>query len=104
MSLKRSKPLRRRSGIARKTRLRAVSTRRKGLKAIYLIKRAGFLIAHPICQVSGTCRQPSHDVHHVCGRLGTNYLDETTWLAVCRPCHDWIHAHPDVARGLGLLR
>jgi hypothetical protein len=53
--------------------------------------------------VPGFCTGRSEDVHHKAGRTGTNYLDEETWLATCRRCHDWIHEHPNKAREKGLL-
>lgn len=46
----------------------------------------------------------SVDLHHRHGRGPSGYLNELTWLSVCRICHDWIHAHPHKARSLGLLR
>lgn len=44
------------------------------------------------------------DVHelHTRGR-GGDILDDGNCVAVCRPCHDWIHAHPTQAGELGLL-
>ncbi len=45
----------------------------------------------------------STDVHHVKGR-GKFYLDESTWMAVSRESHRWIHNHPKEARELGLLQ
>lgn len=39
---------------------------------------------------------------------GTNreafYLVQSTWKAVCRNCHDWIHAHPTEARTMKWLK
>ena len=32
------------------------------------------------------------------------YLVQSTWLAVCRNCHDWVHAHPKESRALGYLK
>lgn len=84
----------------------------------YTKLRAAFLIARPRCQACGPfddafgagatwdrhkCAK-SCDVHHKAGRLGGNLLNTTTWMAVCRSCHDWIHAHPSDARKLGLLK
>ena len=34
--------------------------------------------------------RPTQDVHHAKGR-GKYLLDESTWLPVCRWCHDFIH-------------
>ena len=35
---------------------------------------------------------------------GGSILDPANTVAICRPCHDWIHAHPAAATDLGLLR
>jgi len=29
---------------------------------------------------------------------------KSTWLAVCRNCHDWVHSHPKESRALGYLK
>lgn len=75
---------------------------------IYGKERRAFLMLHPLCdacrEIDPTKQRGSTDVHHRHGRTGKNYLDQSTWLAVCRPCHDWIHTHPGQARAKGLLR
>lgn len=43
------------------------------------------------------------EIHHSQGR-GINLNNVNSWVGVCRPCHDWIHAHPSDARKLGLLK
>lgn len=53
---------------------------------------------------SGSISQAAVDIHHVHGRDGLLLFDVRYWLAVCRPCHNWIHAHPKQARELGLLK
>lgn len=89
-SLKRGKPLAR------------VSKRHRVALYEYFIKRKRFLDEHPECQCCH--RQASRDVHHTCGRSGSNLLDEATWMAVCRACHTDIHQHPSKARALGWLK
>ena len=42
------------------------------------------------------------DLHHKAGR-GKNLSNKSTFTAICRPCHDWIHAHPKDARETGWL-
>ena len=71
----------------------------------YLRLRKEFLGAHPYCETwRGTeCCLRSTDIHHVHGR-GKNLCNVKTWLAVCRPCHNWIHARGKEARALGLLK
>ena len=91
----------RRSPLKRTGRLRPMSKKRQREARTYSLLRAAFLQAHPVCQMR--CSKPSKDVHHTQGRLGGNYLNVETWLAVCRSCHDWIHSHPKEARALNLL-
>lgn len=91
-----------RSGpIKRKTPLRRVSKKRRVSSAVYFDKRRKFLRALDICQVCNKAN--SQEVHHKRGRYGSAYLDEHTWLAVCRPCHRGIHENPSESRKLGLL-
>jgi len=39
-------------------------------------------------------------VHHKKGR-GIYYLDTSTWVTLCLPCHQYIETHPDLAKMLG---
>jgi len=82
--------------------MRRVSKKRASEQRVYAIKRVNFLFEHGSCE-AGDCTARSRDVHHTKGRLNGNYLDETTWLAVCRACHDRIHRNPSWARKAGLL-
>src|SRR5436309_2719919 len=67
-------------------------------KARYERKARAFKRAHPTCQV---CGAPTQDVHHKAGRRGDRLLDDTKFLATCRPCHDWITTHHKEAVRLG---
>lgn len=49
--------------------------------------------------VEGCC-YTSVDVHHKRGR-GKYLLDESTWLPVCRGCHNKIETHPNWAKENG---
>jgi hypothetical protein len=109
-----------RAPLKRYKRLSHVSSKRRKEGALYGWKRNIFLRLRPTCErwgrvmnggdvlgvptkyLIGTCGRIATDVHHMKGRLGGNYLDDNTWLPVCRECHDWIHAHPREARELGL--
>lgn len=93
---------------------------------MYAKKRKAFLEAHPYCQIwmarhagivrdetsgdvvgfmlGGVPPDRSSEVHHKAGRTGKNYLDESTWMAVSREGHTWIHEHPSEARARGWLR
>lgn len=93
-------PLKRKSPLKRGGPLKKASKRYgKELRA-YSVKRKAFLGLHLRCQRCYTGW--SSDVHHKAGR-GKHLNDESTWMAVCRSCHDWIHAHPKESRQLGYL-
>lgn len=88
----------------RRTPLRRVSKKHAKELRIYAKLRLDFLESHPMCEVGrkDICNRFSCDVHHVHGR-GKHLNDKGTWLAVCRPCHDFIHRNPGQARQLGFL-
>ena len=68
----------------------------------YTDLRKLFMITHPTCQAKLVeCTGTATDVHHKAGR-GENYLKISTWLAVCRKCHQWIEENPVEAKELGL--
>jgi len=84
-----------------------VSSKKKKKDAEYLKLRERFLTENRICQVSvAGCNNGSTDVHHKFA--GSNrdafYLVQSTWLAVCRNCHNHIHANPADARTMGWLK
>lgn len=108
-----------RTPLKRKTRLNPVSKKRAKELASYRRKRAAFLRAHPCCEawlfiwnrdLEFALQNPlmlgvpaATDIHHVKGR-GKYLNDESTWLAVSRTAHIWIHNNPSKARALGLLQ
>ena len=84
-----------------------VSSKRKKQDAEYLKLRERFLTENPICQVSvAGCMNGSTDVHHTRSGSDRNvyYLIQSTWMASCRACHQWIHLNPEKARILGYLK
>jgi len=87
-----------------RSRLRPVSDKRKAALVDYSKARRLWLPLHPTCEATVACAgAPTRDVHHRALRSAGGLLDQTTWLAVCRGCHDWIHANARKARELGLL-
>lgn len=104
--MKRNTPIKRRTPLKRTPLFRGskpiprVSKRRRPLQVAYLAKRDEFLRARPFCEI---CGGVTRDVHHKAGRLGGNLLNESTWMSVCRGCHDYIHQHPKEARAKGWL-
>lgn len=84
-----------------------VSAKRKKKDQEYLKLRERFLTENHLCQVVvAGCTNSASDVHHT--RSGsdrdTYYLVQSTWLAVCRNCHSWVHKFPKEARLLGYLK
>ena len=79
--------------------LNKVSTGQKQRNRVYTTLRKIFLENHKICEakLSG-CRCAASEVHHKAGRIGSNFLNVKTWLAVCESCHKWIEANPDEAK------
>lgn len=81
-----------------------VSDKRKIENAKYSVLRIEFLgkPENKICPITGW---PATEVHHKwCGKDRPKYyLDTTTWMAVSRDGHNWIHDNPIEARELGYL-
>lgn len=76
------------------------------LHAEYNVKRVQFLQENPFCWVALLVfkkLERSKVVHHRCGRVGENFLDEKTWIATTRHGDRWIHQNEEKARELGLL-
>ncbi len=66
---------------------------------LYAALRTTFLIERPRCAV---CGLRSRDVHHMKGRAKF-LLERSTWMAVCRICHDYIETHKRWAREKGYI-
>lgn len=102
-----------------------MSKKRSKLNVEYSRLRKDFLEAHPYCQVTiqnmGVTEEEvirgggttvirgdlayfprSVDVHHM-KRRGKYFLDTSSWLAVSRQAHDWIHSNPKEATEMGWL-
>ena len=90
-----------RTPLKRKTPMKRMSKRRQTESKIYSKKRAAFLAERPVCEICGV--RASTDIHHVGGRAGGLYLDETHWLALCRPDHDFLHRKPRLSREMGYI-
>ena len=82
--------------------------RRDAADREYSRERKKFLEANRVCQakVPDICGLLSNQVHHKRGRVGSDYLDKSTWLAVCGRCHDYIESHrlEAIERGWALPR
>ena len=90
-----------------KSAISQVSSKRKKKDQEYLKLRNRFLTDFSLCQIAVKgCGINATDVHHTYAGANrdTFYLVQSTWLAVCRNCHDWIHAHPKESRAFGYLK
>ncbi len=84
-----------------------VSSKKKKQDQEYLKLRERYLTERTLCEVKVSgCMMHATDVHHTFSGANRSvyYLIQSTWLPVCRSCHDWIHAHPQDARELGYLK
>ena len=91
----------------KKTRISPMSEKRTEQNKIYLIRRPLFLATNTDCKInSEDCTKKTKDVHHTYSGKNRNkyFLDETTWIAICRNCHNWIHDNPKQARKIGYLK
>ena len=80
------------------------SPKRSKEERVYQGKRIIFLNKHPLCEmrIPNICTNVATDIHHMEGRTGDNYLDDSKWKAGCRQCHNWVEDHPKEAKELGL--
>lgn len=82
-----------------------VSDKRKVENLKYTAQRIVFLgkKENKICPIT---KWPAIEIHHTyCGKdRAQYYLDESTWIAVSRDGHNWIHDNPKEAREQGFLK
>jgi hypothetical protein len=89
------KPLQAKKPISKK------SSKQEKLDALYSVLRETYLKANPFCKAKlHGCQINATDVHHMAGR-GKFMLDQTTFLAVCRICHNQIEENPVMAKAMG---
>ena len=77
------------------------SPKQKRVEAAYAVLRKSYLDSHNMCEAHlGGCGTYATDIHHKSGR-GEYMLDQSTYMAVCRNCHQWIELNPTEAKKLG---
>lgn len=85
--------------------IRKVSEKRAKKDKLYSVLRKLFLAdsKNQYCKITG---QQTIEVHHTFSGKDRDkyYLDTTTWMAVSRAGHNWIHDNPKEARELGYLK
>ena len=81
--------------------MRNKSSKMSALDAVYTALRKIYLEKYPMCCARlNKCSLSSAEIHHKQGR-GKYHNDPTTWLSVCRNCHQWIEEHPEMSIALG---
>jgi len=81
--------------------IRKVSIKLSKEQAVYRGKRIIFLAENTNCFAKfNGCFGEATDVHHSRGR-GRYLNDTTTWLPLCRSCHNYIETHPKEAKERG---
>lgn len=87
----------------RRAPLKPVSDRRRVEAAVYRVRRVVFLEGK-CCARCGVADRLT--VHHMAGRVGDAYLDESRWLPLCVECHRHVTDHPReaVEQGYSLPR
>jgi len=83
-------------------KIKSASEKRKEALEQYKILRDVYMKDHPICEANlDCCRKKATDLHHPKGR-GIYLNDVSRFMAVCRPCHNWITEHSAESIELGL--
>lgn len=90
-----------RTGTLKKTPLKKVSAKQSRILQSYYEKKKVYMRHHPNCEMPN-CNRKAVDLHHKAGR-GKNTDNESTFMAVCRCCHDLIHSNANWARKEGYL-
>ena len=80
--------------------IKKVSDRRAKQNEQYSIERKNYLALKPFCEVCG-CE--ATEIHHKKSRVEKMLLDIHYWMAVCRECHNEIHANPEYSYQMGYL-
>ena len=71
------------------------------MKSAYTKLRKEFFKDKSVCKAKiHNCTLRATDIHHMKGR-GQYLLDTSTWLPVCRSCHNWIENNPEDSYDLG---
>lgn len=86
--------------IAKRTPIKRVSDKQQKKNKAYSVLRAQFLKDFDSCK---KCGRPATDIHHAYHRVGKAMLDTSTWISMCRECHDWVHKNPKEAIKRGYL-
>ena len=97
--LKRTPLKRGSSTLNSRTYIKRKSKKREAEQEVYLDKRIKYLRSNPHCQVLlEDCTIMATQVHHKARRVGENYTNEKTFLAICDNCHRYLENNPVFAK------
>jgi hypothetical protein len=82
-------------------RIKSVSTKKLSELKEYRVVRDWYLDTHKVCE-HPECSNPSEDLHHAKGRVGSLLTDTRYFKALCRKCHRWVEENPTDAKSMGL--
>ena len=84
-------------------RLPKVSAKQKVKNEEYNALKPAFFEENPNCKrcADKGLERPANDPHHTGGRTGKRLADFSKIIALCRQCHDWVHANPREAMKAG---
>ena len=93
----------------KRSRMNAVSAKRRAELREYTAWRKGYLARNPNCALrwSERCRGRAEEIHHVIKRSQGAPLipkDEADVAGVCRPCHTKVDEEPAEAKRRGFVR
>ena len=99
--LKRKTPLKRTGSLAPVSKKRAKTNRQRRAFVKEELENRRFCEA----KIAGCCMRYSTEIHEPIPRsLGGSILDRANSVAICRPCHRWVHDNVGEAQKLGLLK
>lgn len=77
-----------------------ISKKRKVEMLQYSVLRIEFLSKkeNQVCPIT---KQPTTDIHHKCGRVGSLYLDTRYWVALSREGHKFVEENPEWSKENG---
>ena len=87
----------------KRTPIKKKSEKRKNDEKLYKELRINFLNENSYCKAKlPGCTGMATECHHSKGRIGKNYLDVDTFVALCHSCHVWVTENSKEAIELGL--
>jgi len=86
----------------KRTPIKKVSIKLKENTKIYNKVRKQYLLDNPKCEKCNN--SDSIEIHHTNSRTGDRLIDTFYFMAICRPCHLYVHENPEESRKKGWLK